>query len=625
MKKLLFFAGVMFLFTSLAITQTTFSPTVMELTCPAEIGYDFGDESLDIPFTVSGKPGAFWLVINTHGKADEIVGVENGFLGWHYVNHIDTTVYVSGRYQRELGDVKITWDGTNSDGEKVPEDTYSYYIWGYDDKTTRQKVTDFVAHGSKWHAPCNIIVEVDEQGMVREKPLIFGTPFGNAADDDITWLRYGTAYKWEVGSNPEDFNNLQTTWMPFYIDKAFRTSYQYGQPVLDLQDNDLFYHICGNYASHTLTVMKWEFISGGDAEQDMEFMGWDTDSEWKTYSKSVSGHEHMATTTKPDGSSPYLYITPCTLHIKDQPFNPLTVVNKEEGELVFDIMLDELYLPDDGNERNEVNVSPDGNYIREGNKIIVPSWMACLQEMIDMTNIFEDPYYKDYIVWQNKNGDFFLDKYFWEDSPTPWSCLGGYTQTYSVNKAVIDANNFPIYFRSNMGTVTNTVLTQDGTGIADISFFGVDQAGYDTESMICDNGSQYDGIYCPPPVVEDVGYSQQHSLSFVTFDSGGGLIVPGEVQPGVEEESQEAYSIEQNAPNPFNPTTTIGFTLAEAGDVTIDVYNVAGQKVDTLMNDFMEAGSHSVVWDASGFSAGVYFYTIKAGNFTRTMKMTLLK
>ena len=77
--------------------------------------------------------------------------------------------------------------------------------------------------------------------------------------------------------------------------------------------------------------------------------------------------------------------------------------------------------------------------------------------------------------------------------------------------------------------------------------------------------------------------------------------------------------------NPFNPTTTIGFTLADAGDVAIDVYNVAGQKVDTLVSGFMEAGSHSAVWDASGFSAGVYFYTVKSGDFTRTLKMTLLK
>jgi len=52
---------------------------------------------------------------------------------------------------------------------------------------------------------------------------------------------------------------------------------------------------------------------------------------------------------------------------------------------------------------------------------------------------------------------------------------------------------------------------------------------------------------------------------------------------------------------------------------------VAGQKVDTIVSGFMSAGSHTVTWDASEFSAGVYFYTVKAGEFSKTMKMTLLR
>ncbi len=57
----------------------------------------------------------------------------------------------------------------------------------------------------------------------------------------------------------------------------------------------------------------------------------------------------------------------------------------------------------------------------------------------------------------------------------------------------------------------------------------------------------------------------------------------------------------------------------------MDVFNVAGQKVATVANEFMNAGSHSVTWDASGLSAGVYFYTVKTDKYSKTMKMTLLK
>ena len=92
-----------------------------------------------------------------------------------------------------------------------------------------------------------------------------------------------------------------------------------------------------------------------------------------------------------------------------------------------------------------------------------------------------------------------------------------------------------------------------------------------------------------------------------------------------EDEKQLAFAVDQNAPNPFNPTTAISFTIPAAGNVTVDVYNVAGQKVDSLVNGMMSAGRHSVVWDATGYSNGVYFYTVKSGDFSKTMKMTLLK
>jgi len=233
--------------------------------------------------------------------------------------------------------------------------------------------------------------------------------------------------------------------------------------------------------------------------------------------------------------------------------------------------------------------------------------------MIDTTNIFVDEYDEDYIRWQNGNGDYFMDTNSEEGNDTPWACI---SYASNVNRAYLDGQMFAIYSRT--GTKPVTLLTQDGTAVGDMEYFGYDTGTAGRSAQYLDSGTQFDGIYAP-------GVAWDDGLSCLAFDSAGGLIIPGAVEPGVEEEVQAAYAIEQNAPNPFNPTTTIGFTLAEAGDVTIDVYNVAGQKVDTLVSGFVESGSHSVVWDASGFSAGVYFYTVKSGDFSRTMKMTLLK
>jgi hypothetical protein len=85
------------------------------------------------------------------------------------------------------------------------------------------------------------------------------------------------------------------------------------------------------------------------------------------------------------------------------------------------------------------------------------------------------------------------------------------------------------------------------------------------------------------------------------------------------------YSLEQNYPNPFNPGTDIKFTLAKAGNVSLKVYDILGREVANLVNGTIEAGAHTVNFNASNLSSGVYLYTIKADNFSMTKKMMLMK
>ena len=84
-------------------------------------------------------------------------------------------------------------------------------------------------------------------------------------------------------------------------------------------------------------------------------------------------------------------------------------------------------------------------------------------------------------------------------------------------------------------------------------------------------------------------------------------------------------SLDQNYPNPFNATTNISFSLAEAGNVSLNVYDITGRLVVTLVDGQMDAGEHLVAWDASSVSSGVYFYKLTAGDYSATKSMNLLK
>ena len=87
----------------------------------------------------------------------------------------------------------------------------------------------------------------------------------------------------------------------------------------------------------------------------------------------------------------------------------------------------------------------------------------------------------------------------------------------------------------------------------------------------------------------------------------------------------EEFALMQNYPNPFNPTTTITYQLPQAAFVNISIYNVAGQLVETLVDEDKNAGYYSVLWNSTGVSSGLYFYRIQAGEYTETKKSLILK
>jgi hypothetical protein len=107
-----------------------------------------------------------------------------------------------------------------------------------------------------------------------------------------------------------------------------------------------------------------------------------------------------------------------------------------------------------------------------------------------------------------------------------------------------------------------------------------------------------------------------------TIDGGG--VVSVDDQQNTSNTPQTIY-LSKNYPNPFNPSTTIKFTISDLQFTTLKVYDLLGREIATLVNEEKPAGSYEVGFNGTGLPSGIYFYQLRAGNFSETKKMVLLK
>jgi hypothetical protein len=203
------------------------------------------------------------------------------------------------------------------------------------------------------------------------------------------------------------------------------------------------------------------------------------------------------------------------------------------------------------------------------------------------------------------------------DSTTYWKSVSGKTQWISINfEKTISISNVKLqwgtvyattyYFfltkESGDAEAVYTTTTGDG-GIDDISVSGV---GRSLRILCLQNTTVND-----PYILKEV---EVYGTNISTSADGASVrSVP------------EEYSVEQNYPNPFNPSTVIGYRIPTTNIVSLKVYNILGEEIAILVNAEQEKGKHTVTFNASKLSSGIYFYTFRAGTFSKTSMMLLLK
>jgi hypothetical protein len=207
--------------------------------------------------------------------------------------------------------------------------------------------------------------------------------------------------------------------------------------------------------------------------------------------------------------------------------------------------------------------------------------------------------------------------------------------TYDFSSAPYDGVTMLAWIRARPAETQTTELTDFGAGMTisigyyDVGAFATPWLPGDVlvtrfEDTVAGLAKEYEYILdnSTDPIAVGVDTMLGAGSSTVATTTPLLLDIPSSIEDGVVPAETKLH---QNYPNPFNPTTTIKFDLASNSVVKLNVYNYNGQLVKSLVNGQMNAGYHSVNFDASSLSAGVYYYTMVSANKTMTQKMVLVK
>lgn len=215
-------------------------------------------------------------------------------------------------------------------------------------------------------------------------------------------------------------------------------------------------------------------------------------------------------------------------------------------------------------------------------------------------------------------------------------------QATQVSFVEIDGNNTLRYANFNyQGTELNPAINASGmsnirfdvwtNNVTSASFTVISPGPQEKLFPLNLNPGQWVTYDIPLSYFDNVDISNIFQMMFA-LGTGGTLYIDNiffydETAVNIESDNDTPrdYALSQNYPNPFNPSTQIQYSIPESGSVRLDVYNLMGQRVATLVDGNVAAGTHTVTFDASLLASGMYLYRLQAGTTVLTRKMTLLK
>jgi hypothetical protein len=215
-----------------------------------------------------------------------------------------------------------------------------------------------------------------------------------------------------------------------------------------------------------------------------------------------------------------------------------------------------------------------------------------------------------------------------------WYITGTYMITTGFILKTTNNGGLPVELASFTASQVNNIVTLDWITATELNNYGfeVERKSPSTEyisiGFVKGNGTTTEQQnYSFMDNLQGTSGKFSYRLKQIDFD--GSYSYSNEIDLEIlnvpENSIPTEYSLLQNYPNPFNPSTTISFELPEASDVSLKIFDLLGREKSEVLNEFRNAGRHNVTFDASTLPAGVYFYELRAGDFSGLKKMVLLK
>ena len=167
-------------------------------------------------------------------------------------------------------------------------------------------------------------------------------------------------------------------------------------------------------------------------------------------------------------------------------------------------------------------------------------------------------------------------------------------------------------------------IISDPPGLVTGPFYGYTGTYAEAETLFAGHGYWVKSSQSGSLIMGD-DPSAAHSRARIVIERTGEGPPPPPFNSGPGEALPRSPVLLGNYPNPFNPTTNINYTLPEGADVTISIYNIFGESIGKIINEYQSAGYKSITFDARNISSGVYFYRIRVGSFSDTKKMVVIK